>query len=84
MNEAQQFELTVAGGLIGGAAAYLLRPSAPMVGQLPWNTIISRGEHLHGIDTVLKPVAETSFNYMIAGVIIGAILFWIISRQSRD
>ncbi|NYT19046.1 MAG: hypothetical protein GKC08_01965 [Methanosarcinales archaeon] len=72
------------GALIGGIVAYLLRPSAPLVGQLPFDVVITRGNNLQGLEKIAIPTAEASFNYIIAGVIIGAILFWIISIQLKE
>lgn len=62
------------GALAGGILGYLLRPSAPFIGQLSFESVITRGANLHGADTLLIPFAETSFNYLIAGVIIGGIV----------
>ena len=51
---------TIAGALVG----YLLRPSVPIIGQLSFFTILTRGGNLDGLDVVIKGAAETSFNYM--------------------
>lgn len=64
----------ILGAILGGGIGYLYRPSALIVGQLPFNHVISRGKSLKGLDQVLLPVAETSFNYLIGGIIIGAVL----------
>ncbi|WP_048205243.1 hypothetical protein [Methanococcoides methylutens] len=75
--------LPIIGALIGGTVGYLLRPSAPLVGQLPFDVVITRGSNLQGLERMVIPTAEASFNYIVAGVIIGAILFWIISIQLK-
>src|SRR5258708_6851683 len=60
------------GALLGGAIGFLLRPSVPLVGPLPFSVVISRGSNLQGLDLVLKGTAQTSFNYLLAGVLFGA------------
>lgn len=72
-------KLTIAGLLIGGFVGFLLRPSVPLVGQLPFATVISRGANLRGLDQLLIGHARTSFNYLIAGMILGAIVGLITS-----
>lgn len=66
------------GIFVGGAIGFLLRPSAPLVGQLPFETVITQGSHLRGFDRVLVATAQASFNYMIVGVILGAVIGAII------
>jgi hypothetical protein len=61
----------VAGAGVGPLVAYLLRPSAPLVGQLPLWTVLTRGMLLDGPDSILRPLAEASFNYMFGGLILG-------------
>ena len=80
--------LTIAGLLIGSVVGYLLRPSVPFMGQLPFTTVITRGANLRGFDQLLTGYARTSFNYLIAGMILGAIIgliaaFAISSQNSR-
>jgi len=62
------------GAVLGGLVGFLLRPSLPLIGQLPFSTVITRGSNLTGLDTLLKSTAEQSFNYMLIGVIVGAVL----------
>jgi F0F1-type ATP synthase assembly protein I len=71
------------GAVIGGLVGFLLRPSVPLIGQLPFGTVINRGSNLSGLDLLLKGAAETSCNYMIVGVLIGAAVGWMIMQQSR-
>ena len=63
--------LTFLGIVLGGYIGFLNRPSALLVGQLPFNKIILAGTNLQGLDKLLVPVARTSFNYMIIGAAIG-------------
>lgn len=63
----------VAGFFIGALLGFLLRPSVPLVGQLPFFAVITRGGSLKGLDQMLIPAACTSFNYMLVGAILGAV-----------
>ena len=63
--------LVFVGILMGGFIGFILRPSVPMVGQLDFMTVITRGANLQGLDQLLISVAETSFNYLFVGSIIG-------------
>lgn len=65
--------LGVAGFLLGGLIAFLARPSAFLIGQLPFGVVIARGASLKGLDQMLAPLAQQSFNVMLIGAIIGAI-----------
>ena len=81
-------KLTIAGLLIGSIVGFLLRPSVPLMGQLPFTTVITRGANLRGLDQLLLGYAHTSFNYLIAGMILGAIVgiiaaFVISSQKSQ-
>lgn len=67
-------KLTIAGLVIGGVVGFLLRPSVPLMGQLPFGTVITRGANLQGLDQLLLGYARTSFNYLIAGMVLGAIV----------
>ena len=62
----------VGGLLLGAFVGFLLRPSG-MLGQLPLEVVLTRGSALQGFDALLVPLAQQSFNYMLAGGIIGAI-----------
>jgi len=78
--------LGLLGFMIGGTVGFLLRPSAMLVGQLPFGTVITRGASLQGLDMVLVGTAQTSFNVMLAGAIIGAVIgvitAWAMSRKA--
>ncbi|WP_440952664.1 hypothetical protein [Methanococcoides sp. FTZ1] len=87
MNEKQMKYLPTLGTLIGGSIAYLLRPEAPEVGKLPFNVIMTRGAELSGAEEALIATAQASFNYIIIGAVIGAIIgiavFWAMSDKTR-
>jgi len=61
------------GFLIGGLIGFLARPSAFLIGQLSFGTVISRGTNLKGMDQMLVPLAQQSFNTMLIGAIIGTV-----------
>lgn len=65
--------LAVAGFFVGGFIGFLMRPSAFLVGQLPFAVVITRGASLTGLDQLLRPTAETSFNQMTAAAVVGAL-----------
>jgi hypothetical protein len=66
--------LAVVGALAGGFAGYLARPSAAVVGQLPFETVVNRGANLTGLETLLVPTAKESFNVSAAGAAIGVLV----------
>jgi hypothetical protein len=72
-------KLTIGGLLMGSVVGFLLRPSVPFRGQLPFSTVITRGANLRGLDQLLLGHAHTSFNYLIAGMILGAIAGMIVA-----
>lgn len=71
---------TFLGAILGGMVGYWFRPSVPLLGQLPFETVITRGGNLHGLDVILKGTAEQSFNYIVGGVIIGALAGFMLTR----
>ncbi len=75
MNERRRivWVLGVAGFLLGALVGYLYRPPAFLIGQLPFDVVISRGTSLKGFDQMYIPVAESSFNYLFGGGIVGAV-----------
>lgn len=78
----------VIGVFIGGLIGFLLRPSALLIGQLDFWTVVSRGSNLKELDRILVPIAETSFNYMMIGVIVGGLVGigtgYLISADRRN
>jgi len=71
---------TTLGAILGGIVGYWFRPFVPLLRQLPFETVITRGGNLHGLDGILKGVAEQSFNYVVVGVIIGALAGFVLTR----
>ncbi len=59
--------------LLGALLGFLVRPSAPEVGQLPFSSVIVRGATgpFDEPDPVLVAVAQSSFNMLVAGAILG-------------
>jgi hypothetical protein len=62
------------GFFLGGFLGYLIRPANFLVGQLDFAIVISRGANLKGLDQMLIPLAQMSFNYLMIGAIIGMLL----------
>ncbi len=58
----------------GAITGFLLRPSDIFGHQLPLSIVLTRGSDLHGLNRFLIPLAERSFNEMVAGLIVGAVL----------
>ena len=77
--------LTVIGFVIGGLAGFLFRPSAFLIGQLPFDVVVTRGVFLQGIDRVMVGLAESSFNQMLVmaciGAAVGLALGYVIARK---
>lgn len=61
------------GAAIGAAVAFALRPSF-FGEQLPFDAVITRGATLKGLDQILVPLAERSFNGIFAGALLGAMI----------
>jgi hypothetical protein len=66
---------------LGAVIGFLLRPSVPLVGQLPLEIVLTRGSNLVGVDRVLQSTAEQSFNYIIVGAIIGAVALGVVGKS---
>jgi hypothetical protein len=85
LNGSMKTKLLLTGLAVGGLVGFLLRPSVPLMGQLPFITVITRGANLRGLDQLLTGYARTSFNYLVAGIIVGAvtglIVAFLMSRQ---
>lgn len=62
------------GSIAGAILGFLLRPSLPLFGQLPFGIVLTRGENLSGMDVLLKSTAEQSFNYVLMGASFGVLL----------
>lgn len=65
--------------LVGGIAAFLLRPTDIFGHQLPLSVVLTRGTGLHGLNRLLIPLAQRSFNEVLAGLLLGAILGILVS-----
>jgi hypothetical protein len=65
-------KLGIVGLITGGLLGFLYRPSALIIGQLPFSTVITRGANLKGVEQVLIPMAQSSFNHMVTIAIISA------------
>ena len=78
-------KLGIVGFIAGGILGFLYRPSAFIIGQLPFDIVITRGATLKGVDQVLIPMAQSSFNNMMAiavlGAVIGIVAGLLISRK---
>jgi ACS family hexuronate transporter-like MFS transporter len=67
-------------GLIAGSwVGFLLRPAAALVGKLSFGAVISRGSSLTAADQVLVPLAQQSFNYLLAGAALGVVAGLVIA-----
>lgn len=60
------------GFLVGGLIGFSMRPSVLLIGQLPFGTVLTRGSALSGLDQLLIPTAQQSFNVMVLGALIGS------------
>lgn len=58
----------ILGGMVGGLVGYLIG-KPPLVS---FGDVLSRGTTLTGLDALLRPAAESAFNWMLAGVVAGA------------
>jgi hypothetical protein len=79
----RHWTFAIAGFLVGALLGFLLRPSVPLVGQLPFTVVITRGSNLQGLDRVLVSTACTSSNYMFFGGIIVAFVGLGISYSAK-
>ena len=78
-------QLGIVGFIAGGFLGFLYRPSAFLIGQLPFDTVITRGANLNGVDQMLISMAQTSFNNIaaaaVAGAVIGIVVGILISKR---
>ena len=75
--------ITIIGMLLGASIGYFYRPPALLIGQLPFDVVITRGGNLKGIDQIYLEAAKTSFDYLIIGGIAGAILGAIVGIKIK-
>ena len=74
---------TVLGAMLGSLVGYWFRPAVPLLGQLPFETVATRGENLQGLDIVLRGIAQQSFNYVVVGIIVGAMAGFALTHIGR-
>jgi len=67
-------QLGIVGFIAGGVLGFLYRPSAFLIGQLPFDVVITRGANLKGVDQVLISLAQSSFNNMLTVAVVGAFI----------
>lgn len=66
--------------LAGGFIGFLLRPTVPILNfQLPFSPVLTRGYFLEQVVITFRPLAETSFNYLLACAVCGLILGFIVA-----
>jgi Short C-terminal domain len=66
------------GMIIGGGIGFLIRPANMLTGQIDFATMITCGQNLTGLNTLLKEQATTSFAMFVGGVVIGGIIGYLI------
>ena len=78
-------KLGIVGFVAGGFLGFLYRPSAFLIGQLPFDVVITRGANLKGVDQVMISMAQSSFNNMaavaVAGAVIGIVVGLLMSKR---
>jgi CcmD family protein len=82
MNQGRVGLFGVVGLLVGALIGYLLRPAGLLIGQLSFGTVITRGANLEGMDRMLVPLAQSSFNYLLTGAILGTAIAALIGYFS--
>ena len=83
--------------VLGGLIGYLLRPSLPILGQLPFAVVVTRGAYLASsasqatgsalagvVASALVPLAQASFNYMATGASVGLLAGAIVEAVRRN
>lgn len=74
----------ILGFAVGGFIGFLVRPSAMLIGQLPFETVILRAANLEGLAQVLVPLAQASFNVMLAGAVLGLVAAIVMGRLAAS
>jgi hypothetical protein len=71
-------QIIIVGLVLGTIVGFLVRPSIPLLGQLPFITmlelVVTGGDGLEGL---FVPLAQRSFMYMMVGGIVGGFLGWL-------
>jgi hypothetical protein len=63
--------LALAGLVVGGLLGFQMRPAVMFIGQLPFETVMTRGAGLTGIDQIMRSTAQQSFNVLLVGALAG-------------
>jgi len=71
---------TVIGVALGALIGFQMRPSMMFIGQLPFQTVITRGAGLQGIDQLLISTAQQSFNVLAIAVVLGGAVGFAVSH----
>ena len=69
----RSFRLVV-GVLVGGFVGFLFRPTNGLGQQVGLMTALLQGSNLEGLETILVPLAKDSFNLMLGGAFLGAVV----------
>ncbi len=69
--------------LTGGAIGFLLRPANVFGHQLPFSVVITRGTDLRGLNQLLVPLAQQSFNDVLAGALCGLVAGLVVGALRR-
>ena len=78
----QQVKAAVGGAIIGGFIAFLVRPS--LLGhQVAFVDVITAGAYLKGNEQLWMPLAQTSLNFLIAGVILGGLTGFAVAHAAK-
>jgi hypothetical protein len=73
----------VLGAALGFVIGYLLRPSVLLVGQLPFEIVITGGSQLSGLDGILVPAARQSLGMVIGGALLGGVAGWVVQKGRK-
>jgi hypothetical protein len=74
--------LALLGSFVGSIIGLLLRPSLPLVGQLPISLILASGKA--GADPLVAAIAKESFDLLQNGFILGGIFGFIAGVVIRN
>lgn len=74
---------TIAGFLLGFFVAFLCRPSGFLVGQLPFEVVITGGQGLTGLESLYAPLAQQSRNLCMAGGLAGSIVAFMVTGLAQ-
>jgi hypothetical protein len=72
--------LGAVGVFVGGLVGFQMRPAVMFIGQLPFQTVVTRGSGLSGIDQLLISTAQQSFNVMLVAAVMGGVIAFGLSH----